>query len=269
MSRIVRYAAGATTGYGEVRNGLVMPLNGTIGSFTYAEEPPVSLQEVRLLAPCTPSKVVAIGPGYHAHLHGRAPPPRPNLWIKPATALLDPGGIIEIPSAPPMVCHESELAIVIGKTAKDVSADRASDYIFGYTCINDVTAGKMTDLPEFAASQYFVDGKIFDTFAPIGPWIETELDPDDLQIECRVNGEVRQMHRTSDRIWSPAQFVEIITSALTLYPGDVIATGSPPGMGPLVPGDVVEVEVEGIGILRNRVAGKAAGRPAAALAART
>jgi 2-keto-4-pentenoate hydratase/2-oxohepta-3-ene-1,7-dioic acid hydratase in catechol pathway len=257
LARIVRYASGGTYRYGEENDGVVSPLEGEIGAFTSTAEAPLVLQDLKLLTPCIPHKVVCIGPGYLAHLQGNAPPARPRLWIKPRTALLDPEGTIVLPNGPPMVCHEPELAIVIGKTAKDVSAEDAADYIFGYTCINDITAGKMTDITEFRASQYFVDGKIYDTFGPVGPWIETNLNPDDLQIECRVNGQLRQRHRTTDRIWTPAQLVEIISSTLTLLPGDVIGTGSPPGMGPLAPGDTVEVEVEGIGVLRNRVAAKA------------
>jgi len=257
MSKIVRYShGGGAARFGELRGEKIHPLRGTIGSFSQADEPSIDTKQVRLLAPTTPSKVVAIGPGYRVHLKGGPAPARPHYWIKPATALLDPEGTIELPGGVPMVCHESEVAVVIGKLAKDVPIGRAHEHIFGYTCINDVTAGNMVDIPEFLKSQYFVDGKIFDTFSPLGPCIETELSLDNLELECRVNGVVRQHHNTSDLLFPPAQLVSMISSILTLYPGDAIATGSPPGMGPLVDGDVVEVEVQGIGVLRNHVRAK-------------
>jgi 2-keto-4-pentenoate hydratase/2-oxohepta-3-ene-1,7-dioic acid hydratase in catechol pathway len=255
--RVIRYASQREFRYGEVRGHQVYPFKGTIGSLTPSNEPAVALDQLRLVAPVTPRQIIAIGPGYRAHLKGGPEPARPYYWIKPASAVLDPEGVIELPPGVPVVCHESELAVVIGKVAKDVPLDRAQEYIFGYTCINDVTAGNLPNLPEFLASQFFVDGKIYDTFAPLGPWIETTLSTQDLGVECRVNGTIRQKHRTSDFIFSPAKLVSLISSVLTLHPGDVIATGSPPGVGPLTDGDVVEVEVEGIGILRNRVKNKA------------
>jgi 2-keto-4-pentenoate hydratase/2-oxohepta-3-ene-1,7-dioic acid hydratase in catechol pathway len=152
-----------------------------------------------------------------------------------------------------MVVHESELAIVIGKVAKDVPPERCAEHVFGYTCINDVTAGVLVRREEFQRSQYAIDGKIYDTFAPLGPVIVTDLDTDDLRIQCRVNGNIVQDHRTTDRVWSLMEVISLVSSVMTLHPGDVIATGSPPGMGPLADGDVVEVEIDGIGILRNPV----------------
>lgn len=256
MSKIVRYSHRGADRFGELRGTKILPLRGTIGSFSHADEPSVDADGVRLLVPTTPSKVVAIGPGYRVHLKGGPAPARPHYWIKPVSALLDPEGTIVLPNGVPMVCHESEVAVVIGKVSKDVPIDRAHEHIFGYTCINDVTAGNMVNIAEFLKSQYFVDGKIFDTFCPLGPCIETELSLDDLEIECRVNGVVRQHHRTSDLLFPAAQLVSMISSVLTLNPGDVIATGSPPGMGPLVDGDVVEVRVQGIGVLRNHVKAK-------------
>ena len=257
MSKIVRYSyGGGAARFGELRGAKIQPLRGAIGSFSQADEPSVDTKQVRLLAPTTPSKVVAIGPGYRVHLKGGPAPARPHYWIKPASALLDPEGTIELPSGVPMVCHESEVAVVIGKVSKDVPIGRAHEHIFGYTCINDVTAGNMVNIPEFLKSQYFVDGKMFDTFCPLGPCIETELSLDNLELECRVNGAVRQHHNTSDLLFSATQLVSMISAILTLNPGDAIATGSPPGMGPLVDGDVVEVEVQGIGVLRNHVRAK-------------
>jgi 2-keto-4-pentenoate hydratase/2-oxohepta-3-ene-1,7-dioic acid hydratase in catechol pathway len=178
--------------------------------------------------------------------------------VKPASAVIGPDDVIERPADIPVVCHESELAIVIGKVSKDVSIEHASEHIFGYTCANDVSAGNLLNLEEYLKSQYLVDGKIFDTFAPIGPCIATNFAAESAQVVCRVNGIVRQNHNTSDLLFSPARLVQLISSVLTLYPGDIISTGSPPGMGPLVDGDMVEVEIEGIGILRNAVRNKRA-----------
>lgn len=249
--RIVRYDDGANVRFGDLRGGEIRPLDGDLAALAPADAAPVPLSAVTLRMPVVPGKIVAVGPNYRAHLKGNPPPPRPYYWIKPATALLDPEGVIELPTDVPMVCHESELAIVIGRTTKKVSPAEAPAHILGYTCINDVSAGNMIDIPAYVASPYFVDGKIYDTFAPLGPVVVTDLDPSDLNVRCRVNGDTRQDHRTSDMIWQPAELVSLISQVLTLHPGDVIATGSPPGVGPLQPGDVVEVEVEGIGVLRN------------------
>ena len=255
MAIYVRYAADRPR-FGELVGDVIHPLDGAPGSFSRSGEAPVAAASVTLLAPVEPSKIVAVGPNYRAHLGGGQPPVRPYYWIKPPSAVLDPEGTILLPSEPPMVCHESELAIVIGRKVANASVEEAAEAIFGYSCVNDVSAGQLTDMAAYFASQYFVDGKIYDTFAPIGPVVVTGIDATDLRVQCRVNGETRQDHRTSDQIWSPAQLVSVISQTLTLYPGDVVASGSPPGPGPLAPGDVVEVEVEGIGILRNRVSAK-------------
>jgi 2-keto-4-pentenoate hydratase/2-oxohepta-3-ene-1,7-dioic acid hydratase in catechol pathway len=256
MAKIVRYLFEGHTGHGELIGTEIKPLQGTIGRFSDAGRPLVNLTQVRLLAPTMPTKIVAIGPGYRAQLKGGPAPSRPYYWIKPATAVIGPDDVIERPADIAVVCHESELAIVIGKVSKDVPIAQASEHIFGYTCANDVSAGNLLNIEEYVKTQYLVDGKIFDTFAPIGPCIETNFSADNAQVVCRVNGVVRQNHNTSDFIFSPAQLVHLISSVLTLYPGDMISTGSPPGMGPLVNGDVVEVEIDGIGTLRNTVRAK-------------
>ena len=258
MPKIVRYLYEGHTAYGELIGTDIAPLEGSIGRLSPADRPRVSLNHVRLLAPTAPSKVIAIGPGYRVHLKGGPAPSRPYYWVKPASAVIGPDDVIERPADIPVVCHESELAIVIGKVSKDVSIKDASEHIFGYTCANDVSAGNLLNLEEYMKSQYLVDGKIFDTFAPIGPCIETNFAAESSQVVCRVNGIVRQNHNTSDLLFSPARLVQLISSVLTLYPGDIISTGSPPGMGPLVDGDMVEVEIEGIGILRNAVRNKRA-----------
>lgn len=257
MAKIVRFFDGDVVRYGELKGEQVFPLDGEIGTLSPSKDPPVRLDQVRLEAPATPRQVVAIGPGYIATMQGHPPPPRPTYWIKPAGTVLRPGGTIELPPDAPMVVHESELAIVIGKTAKNVPPERCAEHVFGYTCINDVTAGLMLQREEFMRSQYSMDGKIYDTFAPLGPLIVTDLDTNDLRIQCRVNGKIVQDHRTTDRVWSLMEVVSLVSFVLTLYPGDVIATGSPPGYGPLEDGDIVEVEIDGIGVLRNPVRTKA------------
>jgi len=251
--KIVRFEQGGRIQYGELKGNDITPLEGELASLKpVAGAKSVALSAVKLLSPTAPTKIVAVGPNYHAHMTGgRQAPPRPFYWLKPASAVIGPDETIIIPKDVPTTCHESEIAVVIGKRARNVTEADAKKYILGYTCINDITGGMMHEPEKHMASQYAVDGKIFDTFAPLGPCIDTDVDPRDVQIQCRVNGETRQNHRTSDQIWSPYQLLSLISHVLTLEPGDIIATGSPPGVGPLKSGDTVEVEVQGIGILRN------------------
>ena len=253
MATYVRYRQGEAVAYGELRGSIIHPVDGEFGHWRPSHEVPVPLGVVKLLAPAVPTKIIAVGPNYKIYFRDGSPPPaQPMLWTKPASCLNDPEGTIEIPSGH-TINHESELAMVIGKRAKDIDPSKAQEYIFGYTCMNDVTAGDFASPGAFAASHYFVDGKIFDTFAPLGPSIETEIDVENLHLECRVNGEVRQSHSTSDFLFTPAFLVTMISRVLTLFPGDVISMGSPPGVAPLLQGDTVEVEIEKIGILRNYV----------------
>lgn len=209
---------------------------------------PTPLDEAVLLAPVTPGKIVAVGRNYadHAKELGNDVPPEPILFLKPPSALLSPGAAIEMPSASSRVDFEGELAIVIGRRAKNIESAKWRDYVFGFTCANDVTA---RDLQK--KDVQFTRGKSFDTFCPLGPWIETELDPSDLAIRTRVNGETRQDARTSLMIFPPSELVAFISGIMTLEPGDVILTGTPAGVGPLAEGDTVEIEIEGIGTLRN------------------
>ncbi len=251
MAKIVRYENAGVVGYGELRGSEVHPLDGDFPSFTPGDGAPVSLASVKLLAPVLPSKIVAIGPGYRVYMQGGPGPERPYYWIKPTSTVQDPEGEIVLPPGI-TVNHEAEIAIVIGKRARKVSPEQAMDHVFGYTCCIDVTAGEMSDMLAYQQSQLFLDGKIFDTFAPLGPCIVTDLDTSDLRIRFRVNGETRQDHSTSDKLWEYNTLVSMISHVLTLEPGDVITTGSVPGVAPMAPGDQVELEIEGIGILRNR-----------------
>jgi 2-keto-4-pentenoate hydratase/2-oxohepta-3-ene-1,7-dioic acid hydratase in catechol pathway len=198
-----------------------------------------------------PSKIVCVGRNYadHAKELGNEAPPEPILFLKPPSALLPHEGTIVRPAISQRVDHEGELAIVIGRTARNVKAAEWRDYVRGFTCANDVTARDIQ-----RKDVQFTRGKGFDTFCPIGPRVVEELDVSDLRVSTRVNGEVRQDGRTSQMIFPPGVLMEFITSVMTLEPDDVILTGTPAGVGPLQAGDVVEVEIEGIGVLRNPVA---------------
>ena len=242
---------------GKVAYGLVDPERGEIREL---DGPPFegirdtgsvrSLADVRLLAPVVPSKIVAIGFIYkgHAREMGREIPEEPLIFLKAPSALNDPGGDVVYPRASQRVDYEAELAVVIGKRAKDVKARDARSVILGYTCINDVTARDLQ-----AKDVQFARAKGFDTFAPLGPWIETDLDPSALQVRCLVNGQVKQEFNTREMEISVFALVEHISRVMTLYPGDIIATGTPPGVGPVQVGDVMTIEIEGIGSLTNRV----------------
>lgn len=204
-----------------------------------------------LLPPVVPGKIVCVGRNYadHAKELGNDVPAEPLLFLKPPSALLAPGGTIVRPRASDRVEYEGELVIVIGRETSNVPQARWRDYVCGFTCANDVTA---RDLQK--KDVQFTRAKGFDTFCPLGPAIETDLDVSDVRVTTRVNGETRQDARTSQLIFPPAFLIEFISSIMTLMPGDVILTGTPAGVGPLVADDVVEVEIEGIGVLRNNVA---------------
>jgi len=211
----------------------------------------VPLSDAALLAPVIPrSKVVCVGKNYHDHAAemGGVAPEEPLLFLKPNTAVIGPGDTIVRPTLSERTEHEGELAVVIGRIAKNVKAENALDYVFGYTVGNDVTA---RDLQK--RDGQWTRGKGFDTFCPLGPVIETDFDQTNATIETRVNGEVRQHAPLSDMIHSVPAIIEYASAVFTLLPGDVILTGTPAGVGPFVAGDTVEVEVSGLGILRNSV----------------
>ncbi|MBX3244232.1 MAG: fumarylacetoacetate hydrolase family protein [Acidobacteria bacterium] len=209
------------------------------------------MDEVKLLAAAAPSKVVCVGRNYaeHAAELGNEVPKSPLLFLKAPSAIIASGDSIIIPSQSAQVEHEGELAIVIGRTAKNIPDDEdALKYVLGYTCLNDVTARDIQ-----RADVQFTRGKSFDTFCPIGPFIETELDVSDVRVTCSVNGEIRQDGRTSQMVFPIEFLVRYISRQMTLMPGDVIATGTPSGVSKLEPGDVCEVTVEGVGTLKNVV----------------
>lgn len=198
-----------------------------------------------------PTKIVCIGRNYadHARELGNEPPGEPIIFLKAPSAILPPNGTIVRPPQSQRVDHEAELALVIGRQAKNVKASRWRDYVAGFTCANDVTA---RDLQK--KDVQFTRGKSFDTFCPVGPWIETDLEVESRRIMARINGQVRQDGNTSQMIFSCGFIFEFISAVMTLVPGDLILTGTPAGVGPLSAGDTVEVEIEGIGVLRNVVA---------------
>jgi 2-keto-4-pentenoate hydratase/2-oxohepta-3-ene-1,7-dioic acid hydratase in catechol pathway len=205
---------------------------------------------VRLLAPVLPSKLVCVGKNYAAHAaeFDSDVPEEPLLFLKPSTAVIGPNDPIRLLPISRRVDYEGELAVVIGRIARNVRTEDAYKHILGYTCANDVT---LRDLQK--TDDQWARAKGFDGSCPLGPWIETDLDPTDVRVETRLNGDVRQAGQTSDMAFGVATLIEYVTSFMTLLPGDAILTGTPEGVGKLSPGDVVEVEVDGIGTLANPV----------------
>ena len=215
------------------------------------EQDALALAEVKLLVPVAPSKVVCVGRNYREHAAelGNKMPDEPLLFLKAPSAVIASGDQIELPGASQQVEHEGELGVVIGRTARKLSSsDDPLSYVFGYTCVNDVTA---RDLQR--KDVQFTRGKSFDTFCPVGPWIETDIDPANVAVETRLNGEVKQKGNTADMAFPVAFLITYISEIMTLYPGDLIATGTPAGVSRMKHGDTVEVEVNGIGILRNQI----------------
>ena len=268
--RIARFAVGDEVRYGVIdgesaqasgqRNGAsaadltVAELSGhpfgpgTEVNLTGAQYP---VPDVRLLAPVLPTKIVAIGRNYLEHIRemGNEPPSEPLIFLKPSTAVIGPADAIVRPDRlSHQVDFEGELAIVFGRLCRDVPLDRVPEVIFGYTCANDVTARDLQ-----ASDGQWSRAKGFDTFCPLGPWIETDLDAGDVQLTTRVNDEIKQDSRTSLLIHDIPTLVSYVTAVMTMLPGDVLLTGTPAGVGPLVAGDTVSVSIEGIGTLTNRV----------------
>jgi 2-keto-4-pentenoate hydratase/2-oxohepta-3-ene-1,7-dioic acid hydratase in catechol pathway len=226
----------------------VGPLVGTpFGDFR-REPADLELEGLRLLAPVEPQKIVCVGRNYAAHAaeHGSEVPELPLLFLKPPTAIVGPGEPIRLPPQSSAVEHEAELAVVIGRPGRWITTEAAPDHVLGYTIANDVTARDLQRIDD-----QWTRAKGFDSFCPLGPWIETELDPADALITCNVNGQLRQMGSTRDMVYPVYELVAYISSIMTLSAGDIILTGTPSGVGPILAGDEVSIEIEGIGVLSN------------------
>jgi 2-keto-4-pentenoate hydratase/2-oxohepta-3-ene-1,7-dioic acid hydratase in catechol pathway len=251
MMRLVRFLAQNRPAYGILDNDEVVELDGEGYASLSSRRGIHRATEVRLLAPCVPTKVVAVGMNYqdHAKELGMAVPENPVLFLKPPTAVIGPGDDIIYPAMSRQVDYEGELGIVIRDRVSGIAVGNARKHILGYTCANDVTA---RDLQK--RDGQWTRAKSFDTFCPVGPWIETDLDPGDLAIETYLNGERRQSSRTSQFVFNVDRLVCFISQVMTLHPGDLIITGTPAGIGPMKPGDEIEVRIEGIGNLKNRMA---------------
>jgi 2-keto-4-pentenoate hydratase/2-oxohepta-3-ene-1,7-dioic acid hydratase in catechol pathway len=249
--RIARFSLAGEPTFGIVEGEAVARIAGhPFAPFTFTGER-YPLAEVRLLAPLLPSKVLGIGKNYadHAAEMGGETPAEPLVFLKPSTAVCGPGDPVVYPTTlSARVDFEGELAVVIGRLCRDVPLGKAHDVILGYTCGNDVTARDLQ-----ARDVQWTRAKGFDTFCPLGPWIETGLDPADARVTTRVNGEVRQDVSTKLLVHDVSALVAYVSAVMTLLPGDVILTGTPAGVGPLAVGDEVSVTVAGIGTLTNRV----------------
>ncbi|MEZ5185621.1 MAG: fumarylacetoacetate hydrolase family protein [Candidatus Nanopelagicales bacterium] len=251
--RIARYRFEQDVSFGLVDGDVVRQIAGTpfpgVASIevTGVEH---NIDDVDLLAPVLPTKIVAVARNYadHAREMGGEVPAEPMIFLKPSTSVVGPESIIRLPTQSEQVEHEAELAVVIGRLCKDVPIERVPEVILGYTCANDVTARDLQ-----AKDGQWGRAKGFDTFCPLGPWIATDIDVDELRIECEVNERVRQDGSTADMVRSVPELVSWISSVMTLVPGDVILTGTPAGVGPLRNGDMVTVTIEGIGTLDNVV----------------
>jgi len=243
-----RFAKDSKIFYGAVSGEAVQEISGDIFAAHQVLDVRHPLQALRVLAPCAPSKIVAVGLNYRTHAAevNMELPQEPILFLKPSTAVIGPEENIIYPAMTKRLDYEGELGVVIGKRCQAVSVEQAPEYILGYTCVNDVTA---RDLQKKDAQ--WTRAKGFDTFAPLGPFIETELDPSDVLIETFLNAEKKQSASTRDLIFPVPYLVSFISRVMTLLPGDVIATGTPEGIGPMRAGDVVEVRIEGVGTLPN------------------
>ncbi|MFI0714154.1 fumarylacetoacetate hydrolase family protein [Streptomyces inhibens] len=252
--RIARFSIDGNVGFGVVEGDELDVIKGHPFADFERSGQKVPLDKIRLLPPVLPNKVVAIGRNYaeHATELGNAVPDVPVTFFKPSTSVIGPGDPIAYPSFSQEVHHEAELAVVIGRMCREVPRERVKDVILGYTCANDITA---RDIQQ--REKQWARAKGFDSSCPLGPWVETGLTPADiaagLAIQCTVNGEQRQLGRTSDMVRPIEDLIVHITEAMTLLPGDVILTGTPAGVGPLNVGDEVAVTIEGIGTLTNKV----------------
>ncbi len=240
--------------FGKLDKDRVTPLNAAPWDNPVSGNETFTIDEINMAAPVTPSKIVCIGLNYHAHVKASQSadnaPEQPLIFLKPSSSIIGPGEAIVHTAQAERVDYEAELGVVIGRTAKNIPREKADEYIFGLTCVNDVTA---RDIQK--KDGQWSRAKGFDTFCPVGPWIVTGIDYHDLLVEGILNGEVMQSGRTSLMIFDIPFLVSYISSIMTLYPGDLISTGTPAGIAPMKPGDKIEVRVENVGSLTNPIVG--------------
>ncbi len=250
VTKFVRFRAGNTVAYGIVEGDRVRQLEGNLFRSWRPTETMHQLSEVRLLVPTRPSKVLAAAMNYKSHAGEKTPPTEPQLFFKVPSCLVAAGGKVVIPKGAANVHYEGEMVIVIGKRAKNVPKERGLDYVLGVTCGNDISARdwQSNDIQWWRA-------KGSDTFGPCGPYIVSGINYDDLQLQLRQNGEVKQKERTSQMIFGVSEIVSFVSRHVTLEPGDLIFTGTPGATAGIKPGDVLEVELEGVGVLKNTVVG--------------
>jgi 2-keto-4-pentenoate hydratase/2-oxohepta-3-ene-1,7-dioic acid hydratase in catechol pathway len=249
--RLCRLEIGGSPRWGVVDGELVTPLASPPWRGVERLGGATPLGGARLLPPCEPSKIICVGLNYRAHAaeQGKEVPGEPLLFLKAPSALLPPGGTVILPEDSAEVHYEGELALVIGRRASRVKPASALNHVLGYTCLDDVTARDIQ-----RREKVYTRAKGFDTFCPVGPWLETDIaDPQALDLTLRVNGEVRQHGPTSDMIFPVADVIAYVSRIMTLEPGDLITTGTPPGVGPIHDRDEVEIEISGIGVLRHGV----------------
>ncbi|HEX9840616.1 MAG TPA: fumarylacetoacetate hydrolase family protein [Anaerolineales bacterium] len=250
--RIVRYQTqdGKKPKYGWLLGDKVGEIGGNVFGRYRRDEAETPLADVKLLAPSEPSKIVCVGRNYveHAKELGNEIPKVPLIFLKPPSSVINPNDTVLLPPQSAQVEHEGELVVVIGKRGRHITAANAKKHILGYTIGNDVTARDLQ-----STDDQWTRAKGFDTFCPFGPWIDTEFDPADSVVTCRVNGQMRQMASTRDMVFNVGMLIAYVSSIMTLESGDLIFTGTPAGVGELKNGDEVVVEIEGLGVLRNPV----------------
>lgn len=251
ITKCARFQVGDKTAYGIVEGDRVRRIEGNLFGQWSKTDKTYALTDVKLLAPTVPSKILCMAGNYKTHLGSQPTPTKPELFLKPPSSLLPNGGKIVIPPGAAPVNYEAEMVIVIGKRAKDVPREKALDYVLGVTCGNDISARDWQK-----NDKQWWRAKGCDTFGPCGPFIVSGLNYDDLLVQLRLNGKVKQSQRTKDLIYGVADMVSFASRHMTLEPGDLIFTGTSGTTSEIKPGDVVEVEIEGVGILRNTVTGK-------------
>jgi 2-keto-4-pentenoate hydratase/2-oxohepta-3-ene-1,7-dioic acid hydratase in catechol pathway len=252
--RLLRFRYGDRIAHGVIETGSeeIKVLAGTFFENPAPTGESVPLDDVRVLAPVLPSKLVCVGKNYAAHAaeFDMEVPEEPLLFLKPSTAVIGPDDAIQLLPISPRIDYEGELAVVIGRLARHVRAEDAGRFILGFTCANDVTLRSLQKMDD-----QWTRAKGFDGSCPLGPWISTDVDPTDVDVETRLNGDVVQHGTSADMVFGVATLIEYITTFMTLLPGDVLLTGTPEGVGKIVDGDVVEIDIEGVGVLRNPVVG--------------